>query len=130
MIKIQSHITLNLNGQQKIKDDEHKLEEIPEKNRKNSILKNYKINNNSIINLIILFEIIILINIFFITENKIFNLFFLQTSKIILKLKGIGENKIFGNYFNDEQPANICCILVADDVEKFVKFIDVNDVHP
>ena len=86
-IKIGSHITLNLNGQQKIKDDEPKLEEIPEKNRKNSILKNYKINNNSIINLIILFEIIILINIIFMTENKIFNHFFFQTSKIILEIK-------------------------------------------
>ena len=98
-IKIESHITLNLNGQQKIKNDERKIEEIPEKNRKNSILNNYKINNNSIINLIILFKIIILINIFSITENKIFNLFFFQTSKIILKVKGIGEKKIFGNYF-------------------------------
>ena len=89
-LKKEFHNTLNLNGQNKLKTDNNKVEGIRGKNRKYNIIKNY-ITNNIVI---ILIKYIIVINSFYKVKNNIFDYCFYLNSKITLKMKGIGQKKI------------------------------------
>ena len=99
-IKKNSHKIFNLSGQNELKADDNKLEEIKEKRKKYNILKNYILNNNFIIIVIILIKSRIVINLFIKTRSNILNYCFFRYSKITLKVKGISKNRIMYNHYN------------------------------
>ena len=86
--------SLNERTKSKKKDEELKVKK--EKERKNTIIKNY-ITNNNLIKVII--KPLVIINLFCITISSIYDFNLFKESKITLKVKGKGEKTIFNNNF-------------------------------
>ena len=86
--------SLNERTKSKKKDEELKVKK--EKERKNTIIKNY-ITNNNLIKVII--KPLVIINLFCITISSIYDFNLFKESKITLKVKGKGEKAIFNNNF-------------------------------
>ena len=99
-IKKELHKTFILNKQNKLQENENKIEEILGKNE--NIIKEYTPNYYFNIIIIIIIKFIIIINVFYNAKSNIFDYCFWRNSKIKLTVKGFGENKIINLYdFNN-----------------------------